>query len=136
MADSYAGKIFERRCAMEGRVHVGGVIKGTVFAMAITFLFILVLSLISYFGQMNDTIVTVALFVGVIAGVFLGAMPVARGAEKGALWHGLAVGGIYLVVLVLVSLVMNQRLEWNTHFLTLAAGSLGAGLLGGILGAK
>lgn len=111
-----------------------GILKGAIFAFAVTFAVILILSVITYFTNADSKMITVGVYAGVVAGVTLGSLIAAKKCEKMVLVHAMAVSAIYLAVLVLISVILNKGFQLNGHFLTMTAGILGSGFLGAVLG--
>ena len=52
-------------------INFKGVIKGTIFAILVTFVIILILALLSYFTGIDETIITTGVYASVIIGVIL-----------------------------------------------------------------
>lgn len=115
-------------------MNVKGIVRGSLFAFIITLLFIIVFALLSYFGNPDERVVTVGVYAGVVIGVFVGSLAVAKASENKILLHSLIVSVIYLAILVAVSALINRELHFNTHFLTLTAGIIISGLLGAVVG--
>ena len=109
------------------------VVKGIIFALVITFLFICAASALSYFSLADESVVSVILFAGVMAGVFFGCLPVVRIGEHKKLLNGMMVGIGYLAAITVMSLIMNGGIEFNTHFITTAAGCLMAAFLSAVV---
>ena len=53
-------------------INFKGVIKGTIFAILVTFVIILILALLAYFTGIDETIITTGGYASVIIGVILG----------------------------------------------------------------
>ena len=115
-------------------MNIRGIIKGSLFAFIITLMFVIVFALVSYFGNPSERIVTIGIYAGVVLGVFIGSLAVAKASESKILLHSLIVSAIYLVILIAVSAIVNRELHFNTHFITLAAGTIISGALGAVLG--
>ncbi|MCI5604936.1 MAG: TIGR04086 family membrane protein [Clostridia bacterium] len=113
---------------------IKGIIKGTVFAYLITFAVIVILSVISYFCKVDNKIITVGVYSGVVFGVFLGAFAVSKHCEKSVLLHAMLVSIIYIFILAAISMLINHTLYFNKHFLTMVCGILSAGFLGAVIG--
>ncbi len=115
-------------------VNVRLIFKGALFSIAVTFAVILVLSLITYFCDIDGKIITVGIYAGVVVGVTLGALAAAKNCERGALPHAMLVSVIYLAVLIGVSAAVCRAMQFNGHFATMTAGILASGFLGAVLG--
>lgn len=113
---------------------VKGVLKGAIFALLFTAAAILVLSVITYLGNIDGKISAMIIYAISAAGVALGAVIAVKKSGRAALLHAMSVSGIYLAVLVALSAALNRFIEPNGHFLTMTAGILIAGFLGAVLG--
>lgn len=113
-------------------INLSGIFKGCVLSVLVSFIFILGLSVASYFASVSNTVVTAVIFGGVIIGVFLGSFAVGKGAEHKKLIHGLLVGALYVLVLTVLSLILNGGGGFHMRFFSLAAGCLLAGGVGGL----
>lgn len=111
-----------------------GILKGTAFSLIVTFVFILLLSLITYFTDIDSKITSIGVYASVVISVTLGALISAKKCEKSVLPHAMAVSVIYLAVLICVSAALNHTLMLNGHFITMTAGIFAAGFLGAVLG--
>ena len=108
-------------------INFKGVIKGTIFAILVTFVIILILALLSYFTGIDETIITTGAYASVIIGVILGTIAVSKAANSRAF-------ALYLIVLIGISLIVNNGIMFNTHFLAVIGGTFASGILGCIIG--
>ena len=105
-------------------INFKGVIKGTIFAILVTFVIILILALLSYFTGIDETIITTGVYASVIIGVILGTIAVSKAANSRA----------FVIVLIGISLIVNNGIMFNTHFLAVIGGTFASGILGCIIG--
>ena len=63
-------------------INFKGVIKGTIFAILVTFVIILILALLSYFTGIDETIITTGVYAPVIIGVILGTIAVSKSGKQ------------------------------------------------------
>ena len=98
-------------------INFKGVIKGTIFAILVTFVIILILALLSYFTGIDETIITTG-----------------KAANSRAFVHAMLVCALYLIVLIGISLIVNNGIMFNTHFLAVIGGTFASGILGCIIG--
>ena len=115
-------------------INFKGVIKGTIFAILVTFVIILILALLSYFTGIDETIITTGVYASGIIGVILGTNAVSKVANSRAFVHAMLVCGLYLIVLIGISLIVNNVIMFNTHFLAVIGGTFASGILGCIIG--
>lgn len=115
-------------------IRIVSVLKGTLFAIMVTFLIIFILSLLSYFTDISENILATGVYASVIIGVLLGSSVVSRAAAQKVFFHTLLVCILYLAVLAGISLIVNKEVSLGMHTATIAAGVFGAGFLGCIAG--
>ena len=70
----------------------------------------------------------------VIIGVILGTIAVSKAAHSRAFVHAMLVCALYLIVLIGISLIVNNGIMFNTHFLAVIGGIFASGILGCIIG--
>ncbi|MCD8181455.1 MAG: TIGR04086 family membrane protein [Firmicutes bacterium] len=115
-------------------INFKGVIKGTLFSLIITFAIILILSLLSYFTQISENVITTGAYVSVAAGILLGTTAVARAAAQKVFLHAMLVCVLYLIAFTAISAAVNKGISFNSHFLAVTVGALAAGFLGAVIG--
>lgn len=115
-------------------VNLKGVIKGTVFSILVTFVIIFILSLLSYFTHISETVITTCVYASVIVGVLMGTIAVSKAASGKVFIHAMIVCVLYLVVLVGISAIINKGISFNLHLLAITGGVFAAGFLGSVIG--
>ena len=115
-------------------INFKGVIKGTIFAILVTFVIILILALLSYFTGIDETIITTGVYASVIISVILGTIAVSKTANSRVFVHAMLVCALYLIVLIGISLIVNNGIMLKTHFLAVIGGTFASGILGCIIG--
>lgn len=116
------------------KINIKGVLKGTAFALIVTFLLILVLSLLSYFTSIGETIIVIGVYAAVIIGVLLGSLAVSKAAQEKIFIHAMLVALIYMCIMVGISFVINGEISFNSHFFTIIGGILVSGFVGSVIG--
>ncbi len=115
-------------------VNLKGVIKGTIFAVLITFVIIFVLALLSYFTHVGETLITTLVYASVVIGVLMGTIAVSKAATGKIFIHAMLVCVLYLLILIGVSAIINKGITFNSHMLAIAGGTFAAGFLGSVIG--
>lgn len=110
------------------------VLSGTLIASVIAVLFVVIMAVISYLTGINDSAANVCVYAGAALGVFMGAFSAARTCGGRILLNSMSVSVLCMVILMILSLVMNGRINFNMHFLAVALGVFFAGFLGAITG--
>jgi putative membrane protein (TIGR04086 family) len=110
------------------------ILKSLLFAYAVTAGLLLLLALFLYRFSLGEQIVSIAIIaIYVIVTFLLGFIAGKKMGARKFLW-GLLMGAVYFVVLIFVSLVVNQGLSGNTNdFVTVLLLCAGSGMLGGMV---
>ena len=110
------------------------IIKGTLLALLVSLILIVILAVVVYFSNIQERTVGAMVFAITAISVLLGAYFLARTIESGGLLNGLILAICYFAVILAVSLAVNGRVSISaSNFLRLLS-CLAAGCLGGILG--
>lgn len=109
-------------------------LKGLLISYLLTAGLLLLLALMLYRFSLGEKIVSVSITVIYILVTFLaGFLAGKREGSRKFLW-GLLMGGLYFIVLTMVSLVVNQGLSgFTTGFFTVLVLCCGSGMLGGMV---
>lgn len=107
---------------------------GTAISFAISLVFMCILAIVVYFSNIQDRTVSSVIFILSALSVFIGAFLLARSVPNRGLLNGIALGGVYFIVLVILSVLVNGNVSMSSgNFLRLLS-ELSAGALGGVLG--
>ncbi|GEM_PF-2401510 len=120
--------------AEERKLNGKGILKGIIFSILATVACMAVLALVCYFGNISDKLLGILAYVATILCVFIGALFVSRNAQKAGLVHGALLGAGYFVIIFVVSLILQKKITFDMHLITLLMGDVAAGMLGGVFG--
>ena len=118
----------------ERKINVKGILKGILFSAIATVICMVILTLICYFGDISDKLLGILVFAAAVLCVFLGALLVAGNAQKSGLAHGALLGIGYFLIIFIISLILQRKVVYSTHLVTMLVGTVAGGMLGGILG--
>lgn len=110
------------------------VIFGAVTAAAVTAAVVFAAALFSYFTDINEAVSSICVYIGSAAGVFLGSFCAARSGGGKVLLHAMAVSIICIAAIVIISLAINGRVNFDMHFWCVSFGSIISGFLGALAG--
>ena len=110
------------------------VIRGVLTALAVTFVFIFIMSLLLCYTTVDENIVNVGVYAGTAIGVVIGTVRTARAAQGKVLFHCLFAAVVYLAVMALATFLIKQRIVFNTHFFAVIAGVFACSVLGAVMG--
>lgn len=113
---------------------VKAIIKGTIVALVLTLIFILLMSVVLYFSELDERIIEIGVYVGTAAGVITGAVGTAKSAGRKVLIHCLLMGLLYLAVMAGITLLVKGGVTLNYHFFTVIAGVMACSIFGAVVG--
>lgn len=113
---------------------VKAIFAGAMFSIMITLLLVLIIAVIYYFTDINETVLNVLLFMVSAVSVFAGGLFSAKRSGDKGLLHGLLVSGVYLIILFAAAFAVNKQISSIYRFITMAIATGAAGMLGGIFG--
>lgn len=110
------------------------ILKCLLISYFLTTGFLLLLALMLYRFELSEKIVSIAIiFIYIIATFLAGFLAGKREGSRKFLW-GLLLGGLYFLILIVVSLVVNQGITgFSGSFFTVLVLCAGSGMLGGMV---
>jgi putative membrane protein (TIGR04086 family) len=109
------------------------VLKSMLFGYLITAGLLLLLALFLYRFGLSEQVVSLAIIaIYVVVTFLLGLLAGKKMGTRKFLW-GLLMGAVYFIVLILVSLAVNQGLSGMNDFVTVFLLCAGSGMLGGMV---
>ena len=110
------------------------IIKGSTVAIIITLMGLLIYSVILASTEIGEnTINYVVIGISALSILIGSIISVSKIAQKGML-NGAIVGGVYIVIIYLLSSIINLNFDINSNSIILIAFSMVAGMLGGVIG--
>ena len=111
-----------------------GILKGLIVSVIISTVVILVASVIMYFSDISESILSIAIYVGIGVALIAGSIICARVSDSKILINCLCYSALYLLLLIVCSLIKDGNILFNTHFLAVGGAIFGCGILGAIVG--
>ena len=108
--------------------------KGIVFSIVITFILILIVTCICYWGNVSEKGLGVMLFFVSVLSVFISSMFLGRGVKEKGLIYGVLNGLGYFVVILVSSVCFSGKFNPSAQSVSMLMGSIFSGALGGIIG--
>ena len=110
------------------------IFTGTFLSILISLVLVCILAVIVYFSNISDRTVSGIIFGISCLSVFFGALILAKNIESRGLLNGIALGGVYFAVILLVSLLVNGMVSVSAGNILRLISILASGGLGGVLG--
>lgn len=110
------------------------IIKGSTVAIIITLLGLLIYSVILASTEIGENTINYVV-IGISAlSILIGSIISVSKIAKNGMLNGAIVGGIYIVIIYLLSSIINLNFDINSNSIILISFSMAAGMLGGVIG--
>lgn len=120
---------------MEGKaLDFRNILKGILLSFVISIVAVGVLSVFVYFINISDKTVNTLILMLSALSVFFGALTLAKNTGRYGLVNGLILAAGYFAVLIILSFLINGRINLTVHNVLRLTTALAAGMLGGIMG--
>lgn len=113
---------------------IKNIFKGTTIAMIITIVALFILSSILTFTNTNENVMNPSIIVISGISILIGSIIGTAKISKRGLINGAVVGGLYMVLIYLVSSTLNRDFALTTDSIILIVVGIVCGILGGIIG--
>lgn len=110
------------------------ILIGTAAALVLSLVLVAILTLVVYFGDLNESLVSTLVLAASVVSVIAGAFVLARNITGGGLLNGLVLGLFYCLILIGVSLLLDGSVAFDFKNLTRILIILAGSMLGGVLG--
>lgn len=114
--------------------NIGYIGKGILISSIFTCIALIVLSLVLTYSNVSENIETSGIIVINIVSILLGSSFCTLKEKNKGMLKGLAVGGIYIGIIYIVSSIMSMKFALNINSIIMIFTSLVAGATGGIIG--
>ena len=110
------------------------VFMGSLIALIITVISLLVVSIILTYTDVSENIITVSVIVISALSILIGSIISAVNIKKNGIINGALVGFIYMITIYLLSSIFIAGFNVNMQSIIMIVVSIFAGMLGGIIG--
>lgn len=116
------------------RLVITALLKSVIAGYVFTFIFILIFSYIVYKFDFSASQVNIGTIVITILATFISGLFAAKIMRKNGWMYGLITGVIYFIILIVVSLIINDNSTISQEAITLFFICIGGSTLGGMIG--
>lgn len=110
------------------------ILLGSVIALVITMISLLIISIILTYTDVSENIITVSVIVISALSIFIGSIISAVNINKNGILNGCLVGAIYMITIYLLSSIFVAGFSINIQSILMILISILAGMIGGIIG--
>lgn len=107
---------------------------GVSFSYIITAVVFIVYGLLLTYTDMTEKNIQITVMVTTVVSVLVGGIIASRGAKKNGLLYGMLCGGIYALVMIMLSFCILPDIKITSKMIMILVLSISAGGVGGIIG--
>ena len=120
--------------AEKKKINYIALLKGIIFSVFFSFVLILIITCICYWGNISEKLLGLMLFVTSALSVFMSSLFMTRKIERAGLIYGTLNGLGYFFVILVAAICFSGKFTPSTQSITMLIGSILSGALGGIIG--
>lgn len=110
------------------------ILKGLLISFVITLIGIFIFSLILTYSNISESTIPMVIIAISFVSILIGSTISTRKVRKNGMINGGLIGGIYILMLYLISSIVNTGFNVNIYTIFMIVLGILAGLVGGILG--
>lgn len=116
------------------KLNAKALVKGIVFSIIITFILILIVTCICYWGNVSEKVLGVMLFGISALSVFISSVLLGKGVKEKGLIYGILNGLGYFIVILIAAVCFSGKFSPSAQSISMLMGTAFSGALGGIVG--
>lgn len=116
------------------KLKIKPILKSILISLVITFIFVLLLTTLCYFGNVSEKLLGFLIFLASAVSVFLSCLFMAKGIGEKGLIYGALSGFGYFAIIFVASVCSSGCFTPSTQSITMLLGSVLSGALGGVVG--
>lgn len=113
---------------------MGNIIKGVIISIIFTLIFLFVFSIILTYTNISESFIAPVIIVITAISIFIGSSIGNIKQKKNGMLNGALVGGIYLLLIYLLSGITSQNFTLSTQSIIIIIAGMICGMFGGIIG--
>lgn len=110
------------------------IIKGTIISFISTIVLLLIFSIILTYTKISESFIAPTIIVITAISIFIGSTISNSKIQKNGLVNGAIVGGMYLIIIYILSSTINQKFALSMQSIIMIISGMVCGMFGGILG--
>lgn len=110
------------------------ILKGSIISIVITLVFLLILSMVLTYTTIGEDAIIPGVIGTTAFSILIGSALTTNRIRKNGIVNGAVIGLVYMIAIYLLSSLTGVGFSINTYSLIMIAGSIIAGMIGGIIG--
>ena len=114
--------------------YIKSISKGVLISLITTILLLLIFSIILTYTNIQENVISPVIMIITAISILMGSSIGNMKIKKNGLINGALVGGIYIILIYLISSILNWKFSLNIQSIIMIIVSIVFGILGGIIG--
>ncbi len=114
--------------------NVSRIVKGSVFAILLTFVFLLLFSVMLTYTNISEKTITPVVIVITAISILIGSSISTKNINKNGILNGGMVGAIYIIFIYILSSIICSGFYLSLKSILMIISAIVAGMIGGIIG--
>lgn len=110
------------------------ILKGIIYSFIITLISIFIFSIILTYTELSERTIPIVIIILTFISILIGSIIGVRKLAKNGMINGGIIGGIYVVLLYLISSILNTGFTFNIYTILMVVLGIISGIIGGIIG--
>lgn len=110
------------------------IFKSLMISFIITLMSILIFAIILTYTNISEKVIPIVLIILTFISILIGTMIGTKKLKKNGLLNGAIIGGMYVILLYLISSILNTGFLVNMYTIFMIAVGILSGIIGGIIG--
>lgn len=110
------------------------ILKGLIISFIITLVSIFIFSIILTYSNISEKIIPIVIIILTFISILIGTIIGVRKISKNGMLNGAIIGGMYVLLLYLISSLLNTGFAFNTYTILMVIAGIVSGIIGGIIG--
>ena len=108
--------------------------KGLIISFIVSLISIFIFAILLAYTNISDKIIPIVIVFLTFVSILIGSIISMRNVSKNGLVNGAIIGGIYVLLLYLISSILNTGFTFNLYTIIMTVTGIISGIIGGIIG--
>ena len=108
--------------------------KGLIISFIVSLISIFIFAILLAYTNISDKIIPIVIVFFTFVSILIGSIISMRNVSKNGLVNGAIIGGIYVLLLYLISSILNTGFTFNVYTVIMIIAGIISGIVGGIIG--
>jgi len=110
------------------------IFKGLIFSFIITLISVFIFAIVLTYTNISESMVPIVIIILTFISILVGTIIGVRKISKNGMLNGAIIGGIYVLLLYLISSILNIGFSLNVYTIFMIIAGIVSGVVGGVIG--